>query len=106
MKMKVFFLFALIVLAIVCWQFAGFLWGFQSPLQDTARLIVLAIACLLFGSALVLAARRLSANIWISAGLLVLPGLFLPASTFIEIFPASSTRTFPGISVLLLEGRR
>jgi hypothetical protein len=102
MKTKLFYLFALIVLVMICWQFVGFLWGFHSALQNTALAIALAIACLLFSSALVLAARKMSAGIWIYAGLLVLLGLFLPASMLIKIFPASGPEPFGSYEALAL----
>jgi hypothetical protein len=73
--MKVFYLFALIILAIASWLSASLLWGSQGP----ERLIVWAIVAWLFVSALAWAARKMSAKVWIYAGLLNLAGLFLPA---------------------------
>lgn len=102
MKAKLFYLFALIVLVMICWQYVGFLWGFHSALQNTALAIALAIACLLLGSGLVLAARKMSAGIWIYAGLLALLGLFLPASMLIKIFPASGPEPFGSYEALTL----
>jgi hypothetical protein len=90
MKMKVFYLFALIILAIASWLSASFLWGAQGP----ERLIVWAIVAWLFVSALAWAARRMSAKVWIYAGLLNLAGLFLPASIFVKIFPARLSEPF------------
>ena len=52
-------------------------------------LAALAIA-LLFVSALVLAARKVSHNVWVLAALLILASLSLPVSSFVHIFPAST----------------
>jgi len=78
--MKVFYLFALIILTIACWQVAGILWG----CQKLGWQIVSVIACWLFASALVLAARRVSERVWIYAGLFTLAGLVLPTSMLVE----------------------
>jgi hypothetical protein len=85
MRMIVSFLFALIVLLIAYWLFIG--WGMPNALIIAAILIVLVIACWLFVSALAWAARRMSARVWIYAGLFILAGLVLPTSMLVEIFP-------------------
>jgi hypothetical protein len=99
--MKVFYLFALIILAIASWLSASLLWGSQGP----ERLIVWAIVAWLFVSALAWAARKMSAKVWIYAGLLNLAGLFLPASIFVRIFPARLSLPFESpmaITLLLI----
>jgi hypothetical protein len=96
MKMKVFYLFALIVLTLGCWLSANFLWGSLGP----GWLIVLGIACWLFVSALAWAARKMSAKVWIYAGLLILAGLFLPASMLVKIFPARLSQPFEALMAI------
>lgn len=70
-------------LTLVCWQFAVLMFGSRlfGPLS---WLIVLAIV-LLSVSALVLAARKVSHNIWVLVALLILASLFLPASLFLKL---------------------
>lgn len=96
-KIKVFYLFALIVLAIGCWLTSSLLWGYLGP----GEVIVLIIANLLFTLALVLAARRMSIKIWIFFGLIILVILSLPASMIVDIFPARMSQPF-GIPLSLL----
>jgi len=98
--MKVFYLFALIILTIACWQVAGILWGFR--FLSPGWLIVLAIVAWLFVSALTWAARRVSERVWIYAGLLILAGLFLPASLIMEIFPDRWSLPFDSLMALTL----
>jgi hypothetical protein len=74
MKTKAFYLFALIVLTLGCWQSAGFLLRNLGP----DWLIVLPIVAWLFASALTLAAARVRYSGWIYAGLLVLATSSLP----------------------------
>jgi hypothetical protein len=74
MKTKAFYLFALIVLSLGCWQSAGFLLRNLGP----DWLIVLPIVAWLFASALTLAAARVRYSGWIYAGLLVLATSSLP----------------------------
>jgi hypothetical protein len=89
MRTTVFYLSAIIILTIACWLFASFLLGAMSPAR-----IVLVILSWLFVAALVLAARKASASVWIYAGLLVLVGLFLPTSILVDIFPAHLSPPF------------
>lgn len=101
MKMKVSYLFALIVLTLGCWLSASLLWGSLGP----GWLIVLAIVAWLFVSALAWAARKMSAKVWIYAGLFILAGLFLPASMLVKIFPARLSLPFEApmaITLLLI----
>jgi hypothetical protein len=99
MKMKVFYLFAaLIVLILGCWLSASLLWGALSP----DWLIVLAIVAWLFVSALAWAARKMSAKVWIYAGLLTLAGLFLPTSMLVGIFPDRLSLPFGTLMVIAL----
>jgi len=74
MKTKAFYLFALIVLTLGCWQSAGFLLSRLGP----DWLIALPIVAWLFVSALALAAARVRYSGWIYAGLLVLATSSLP----------------------------
>ena len=98
MKTKVFHLFALIVLIAGCWMSASLLWGSLGP----DWLIVLAIAAWLFVSALAWGARRMSAKVWICAGLLILAGLFLPAPMLVEIFPDRLSLPFETLRAITL----
>lgn len=98
---KVFHLFAVTILAIACWLSASLLWGSQGP----ERLIVWAIVAWLFVSALAWVARKMSAKVWIYAGLLNLAGLFLPASILVRVFPARLSLPFESpmaITLLLI----
>jgi hypothetical protein len=79
MKMKVFYGFALILLAFASWLFEGFFWGFPGSGWQCVRLI----AFLLFVSGLALAFKRMSARVRIYTGLLILAGLFLPTSMIV-----------------------
>ena len=90
------YLFALIIVAVAWRLLAGFLWG--SPLGPVSGLLtlivywpfvlaLLIIPCWPFASALAFVARRMGTSVWIYAGLLMLAGLFLPASAFEAIFP-------------------
>jgi len=87
-------------LTLVSWQYAALMFGGRlfGPLSC---LIVIPIV-LLFVSALVLAARRVSHSVWIYAGLFILPVLSLPASVFVNIFPASLGPPFGTPMVLRL----
>jgi len=100
MRMIVSFLFALIVLLIAYWLFTG--WGMPNALIIAARLFVLVIACWLFVSALALAARRMSARVWIYAGLLILAGLVLPTSMLIENFLDRLSQPFENLLAITL----
>jgi len=89
-------------LALVCWRFTRSMFGFISFLfNPLSWLIVLAIV-LLFVSALMLAARRVSERVWIYAGLLILAGLFLPASMVVKIFPSRWSLPFGGSMAITL----
>ena len=90
MKNKVFYLFGLIVLTLGSWLAASLLRGSMSP----GELIVLTIFIWLFASALILAARRMFAIVWICAGLLILVMLSLPTSVLVNIFPARLSQPF------------
>lgn len=83
MKFKISYLIALVLLTLGCWLSASFLFGALSPVW----LIVLGIAAWLFISAMVWAARKMSAKVWIYAGLLTLVVLFLPTSMLAKILP-------------------
>lgn len=103
MRANISYILALIALAIVCWVGASFVWGAPSLLTGYARLGLLALGSVLFGWALVLAARRLSAGVWIAIGLLLLVLLCLPFSTFTNVFPWQGGGFFPSsISFTLL----
>jgi len=81
-------------LTLLSWRLVALILGFTLfPLTPLSWLIALAIV-LLFVSALVLAARRVSHGVWILATLLILPGLSLPASVVNNIFTASPEPPF------------
>ena len=84
MKIKISYLIALILLTLGCWLSVSFWFGSLSP----GWLLVLGIAAWLFISALVWATRKMSAKVWIYAGLLILAVLFFPTSTLVKILPA------------------
>ena len=90
MKDKVFYLCGLIVLTLASWLVARLLGGSMSP----GGLIVLTILIWLFASALILAARRMYAIVWICAGLLILGMLSTPTSVLVNIFPARLSQPF------------
>jgi len=74
MKMRVFNVFAVVILTIAWWLIAGFLFGAAS----LDRLIVLMIIGWLFASIVVFVAKKVSHTAWIIyAGLIVLVALFL-----------------------------
>jgi hypothetical protein len=98
MKMKIFYLFVLIVLTIACWLSASLLWGSLGP----DWLIVLGVACWLFVSALAWAARKMNAKVWIYAGLFILAGLFWPTSMLVEIFPNHLSLPFETLAAIML----
>lgn len=98
MKNKALYLFGLIVLTLGCWLTARLYWGSVNP----SELIVLAIVIWLFASGLVLATRRISATVWICAGLLILAMLSLPASVLVYIFPSRLTQPFDSAMALTL----
>jgi hypothetical protein len=79
MKIKISFLIALVLLTLGCWLSTSFLFGALSPIW----LIVLGIAVWLFISAMVWAARKMSAKVWIYTGALTLVVLFLPTSMLV-----------------------
>jgi len=81
MRTKAFYLFALIVLTLGCWLYAGFLLRSRGP----DWLVASAIAAWLFISALALTATRVSHKAWLYAGLLVLAVLSLPPSVLVHI---------------------
>ena len=77
MKMKVFYGFALILLALASWLYIGFFWGFPGSGWQIVRLI----AFLLVVSVLALAFGRMRNWVRIFTGILILAGLFLPTSS-------------------------
>jgi len=79
--MKVFSVFAVVILTMAWCLVASFLWGAPS----LGRLIVWTIIGWLVASAVVLAARRVSHTVWIYVGLFILAVLFLPDAMTIEI---------------------
>jgi hypothetical protein len=82
MMMRVFNVFAVVILTIAWWLVAGFLFGAAS----LDRLIVLTIIGWLFASIVVFVAKKVSHTAWIIyAGLIVLVALFLPDAMIIEI---------------------
>ena len=83
MKMKLSYLLALIILIPACWLTTTFFWG----TLNLGESIVLMIVVALIVKALFPITRRVGHKIWIFTGLLILLTLFLPASTFIIIFP-------------------
>ncbi|TEU15568.1 MAG: hypothetical protein E3J21_12885 [Anaerolineales bacterium] len=87
-------------LTLVCWWFAPFMFG-VGLFGPLSWLIVIPIV-LLFVSALTLAARRVSHSVWIYAGLFILPVLSLPASVFVNIFPARLSLLFGTPMMLML----
>jgi len=91
MKNKIIHLIALIVLTLGCWLTAVFYFGSMSMGAiigfAPVWLILFAIVSWLFTSALATAARRMSAIVWVCAGLLVLVGWFLPPSILVKLFP-------------------
>jgi hypothetical protein len=87
---KVFYLFALIILTTACWLSASFLWGALNP----GWLIALAIVAWLLVSAMAWAARKMSVKVWIYTGLFILVGLFLPTSMLLEVFPNLLSQPF------------
>lgn len=95
MKMKVFYGFALIILALSSWLIVGFLWGFPGSGWQIVRLIAILLTVL----ALPLAFKRMSARVRIYIGFLVLGGLFLPTSLIV----AHPSLKLPGPSQILLE---
>jgi len=95
-KKKVSYLFVLIIAAVAWRLLAGFLWGSSlGPGSGLLALVVywpfvlalLIIPCWPLAAALALAARRMGSGVWIFAGILMLAGLFLPASALEAIFP-------------------
>jgi len=81
MKVKVFNVFAIVILTIAWWLVAGFLFGARLD-----RLIALTITGWLFASIVVLVAKKASHTVWIIyAGLVILVALFLPDTTITEI---------------------
>lgn len=97
MRTKAFCLFALIVLSLGCWLFAGF-W-LRSLGSDW--LVALPIVVWLFASALALAATRVSHSAWIYAGLLVLAVLCISPFVLVNILPEPSSLSL-GITPLLM----
>ena len=81
MRTKAFYLFALIVLTLGCWLYAGFLLRSRGP----DWLVASAIAAWLFISALALTATRVRHKAWIYAGLLVLAVSSLLPSVLLHI---------------------
>jgi len=81
MKVKVFNVFAIVILTIAWWLVAGLLFGARPD-----RLIVLTIIGWLFASIVVLVAKKASHTVWIIyTGLVILVALFLPDIMIIEI---------------------
>jgi hypothetical protein len=97
MKIKISYLIALVLLTLGCWLSAMFLFGALSP----GWLLVLGIAAWLFISALVWAARKMSAKVWIFAGLVVLAILFLPVSMLVKIIPARLSQPLDSLVSLM-----
>ena len=89
-------------LTLVCWRVTHSMFGFISFLFDFLNWPIALAIVLLFVPALVLAARRVSERVWIYAGLLILAGLFLPASTVVNIFPYRWSLPFEGSMALTL----
>jgi len=100
MRMMVSFLLALIVLLIAYWLFTG--WGMPNALIIAAMLIVLVIACWLFVSALAWAAKKMSARVWIYAGLFILAGLVWPTSMLVENFSDRLSQPFGTLLAITL----
>ena len=98
MKNKTIHLIALIVITLGCWLTAIFYFGSASlgGIIDFAPvwLIVFATVSWLFTSALAAIARKTNAKVWVYTGLLVLTGWFLPASTFVKLFPIQDGEPF------------
>jgi hypothetical protein len=90
MRRKLVALSALILLATASWLLAVFLFGARwlglGPMIAVGIVswLVVAIACSLVALGLAWAVRRMSAGVWIVAGLLLLVGLLWPTSTIAE----------------------
>lgn len=98
MELKIVYLFALIVLTLGCWLTIPVYFGALSP----AVLVGVTIVNWLSISALVWAARRLSAIVWICAGLLILVMLSLPASVFVNLIPDQGSDPFEATRAVTL----
>ena len=83
MKMKVFYLLALIILILGCWFSAILFGGILNP----GTLIALAIVVALIAFSIAPLTQRVSQYVWVCAGLLILVALFLPTSFFEKFFP-------------------
>lgn len=98
MQMKLSHIIVLIVLTLGCWLSGSFLWGAMNP----AWLLVLAIVTWLSISLLVWAARKMSAKVWIYAGIFVLGVLFLPGSMLEMVFPVPLSQPLDSLMALPL----
>jgi hypothetical protein len=83
MKMKVFYLIALIIMTLGCWVAATLYWGFVGP----SELIVIITFGWLLLLPLAMAVRSINYSVWVFAALLILVALFLPAPIFVKFFP-------------------
>ena len=93
MKMKVFCVFALIVLTVTGWLSAGRWLG--APSAGIG--IALAVSGWLFA---LLVVRRVSPSVWIGAGFVVLAGLFFPATVLEKIFSPGGPGSTMELTVL------
>jgi hypothetical protein len=95
MKKRIYYGFALILLALASWLMVGFYWG--SPTSGLT--IIRTIALWLFASVLAFAFWRLKFGLRINIGLLIMAGLFLPNSSLV----AHPSLNHPGPFQNLLE---
>lgn len=95
---KIYYLVGVIVLALGCWLTTIFYFGSVSIGLTLGLvpvwLVVFAILSWRFTMALTAGARKVNVKVWIFAGLLILAGWFLPASTFIRLFPFQDGEPF------------
>ena len=87
---KMFYLLALAILTMGCWWTARMYLGFSI----VAGPILLVIIGWLLIFLLTLAARRWESSVWIWMGLFILVAWFLPASTFLKLFPIQKGEPF------------
>ena len=93
MKMKIFYGFTLILLALTSWLVVGFFWGFPGSGWQIAWLMAFLLVALGLG----LAFKRMSARVRILTGLLILAGLFSPTSSIAAHPSLNRPQTFQAL---------